>query len=97
MILSKIQTFFKSFRNKAIVIIALITISAALLVSKYVLPGSPETEVSDKNENLPLKNEASHEFIRSNLSRGIDSVLGNFGIKSEWITTIDSESAKKEQ
>lgn len=95
MILSKIQTFFKSFRNKAILIIALIIITAALLLSKYILPASHEPELLKKNENIQDKNTVNSEFIRQNFSSGIDSVLRNFGIKDEWITTSDSAALRK--
>ncbi|MEO8512817.1 MAG: hypothetical protein ABI543_04615 [Ignavibacteria bacterium] len=102
MIITKIQDFFKSFRNKVIVIIALIVVVSALLISKYVLnkETSPvKNEVSgftdDAKDNKQVK-KVDIEQLSVILSPGIDSVLKNFGIKNEWITnSADDKNLKK--
>lgn len=60
-----------------------------------MLPDNSATDLTGINDNFSQKNEISEEFIRKNISAGIDSVLSNFGIKEEWITTSDTEVLKK--
>ena len=88
MIISKIKVFFKSFRNKVIVIIALLVVTAVLFVSKYVLKSETtgdkntiNTTTDADDEKIPGKPDIEH--LKAALSPGIDSVLRNFGIKAE--------------
>ncbi|NOS85161.1 MAG: hypothetical protein HOP31_08480, partial [Ignavibacteria bacterium] len=100
LIISKIKEFFKSFRNKVIVIVALLVVAAVLLVSKYVLKNESET-VKDPSGNITEtngenKSPGNHtaDQLRQTLSPGIDSVLRNFGIKSEWIKNEQTSAAE---
>lgn len=98
-IISKIKDFFKSFRNKVIVIIALIVVVSALLISKFVL----NTDSSSVNTNKITENTGDNlqvtkvdiEQLKIILSPGIDSVLRNFGIKNEWISNPADEKNQK--
>ena len=107
MIISKIKVFFKSFRNKVIVIIALLVVTAVLFVSKYVLKSETtddkntiNTTTDADDEKIPGKPDIEH--LKAALSPGIDSVLRNFGIKAEWIKNEstgsqgDNKTQKKE-
>ncbi|HAX48364.1 MAG TPA: hypothetical protein PK850_12105 [Ignavibacteria bacterium] len=100
MIISKIKEFFKSFRNKVIVIAALLVVTASLLASKYFLNESPpgtdsQTTISGNFTDITAEN-LSNEQLRSILSTGVDSVLGIFGIKNDWISnSVDEKSQKK--
>ena len=101
MIISKIKDFFKSFRNKVIVIIALIVVVSALLISKYVLnkdTSSTRNEVpglTDESKDNSEVKKVDIEQLKVVLSTGIDSVLRNFGIKNEWITNSNDEKNRK--
>lgn len=92
MIIYKIKDFFKSFRNKAIVIAALIVVASVLLISKFVLNKGTSTDktgitiLGDNQEDKDKPRKIDIEQLKVILSPGIDSVLKNFGIKSEWIT-----------
>jgi hypothetical protein len=87
---SKIGNFFKSFRNKALVVVSLLVIAGVLVVTKYYL-GRDDSGV--KNSSVDSLNDSGKKEVTDIaeidriLERGIDSVLGNFGIKKEWITT----------
>lgn len=99
MIISKIKDFFKSFRNKVIVIIALIAVTGSLLISKYML--SESTDQKPNSINIPGENNQNSngkidpEHLKSFLSQGVDSVLRNFGVKSEWVTLNNEEKPQK--
>mgnify|MGYP003390381430 CR=1 FL=1 len=90
MIITKIKDFFKSFRNKVIVIIALIVVVSSLLISKYVLYNENENytekndgvNLSESNDETGKIKKVGIEELKLILSPGIDSVLKNFGIKN---------------
>ncbi len=107
LIIYKIKDFFKSFRNKVVVIAALVVVASILLISKYVLKNETSPE-NDPSGNIIVSNDENKtsgrqtiEQLRQSLSPGIDSVLKNFGIKNEWIknevsgSTGDTKSQKK--
>ncbi len=101
MIISKIKEFFKSFRNKVIVIVALIVVASALLLSKFVLnkdtnnDRSISTIISDSPDDNNKPRKIDIEQVKAMLSPGIDSVLRNFGIKNEWISVAGDEKTQK--
>ncbi len=79
---------------------ALIIVAGALLLSKYVLksdetgPQSENTEVSgittdEKTLNTPA--------VKEQFAAGIDSVLFNFGIKKEWISSPGENKNPKQK
>lgn len=93
MIKVKIPKFFKSFRGKTITLIALVIVTALLYLSIFYLPNRPShPENSDNGENIT---DSTEDSSNRNIPRvtgqiidsGIDSVLSDFGIKKEWITT----------
>ena len=99
MIISKIKDFFKSFRNKVIVIIALIAVAASLLISKYIL-NDPSNEnkitiTGNNEEKFTPTSRLEPGELKNVLSTGIDSVLKNFGIKAEWISNNSDEKTNK--
>ncbi|MCC6866242.1 MAG: hypothetical protein IT280_08810 [Ignavibacteria bacterium] len=105
MVISKILHFFKSFRNRTIFAISLLIIAAILLISKFILNNENSDSPSEKKETKDVniqEQKLSKEQISILLSPGIDSVLHNFGLTDEWITTfqtdknIKASSTKKE-
>ncbi|MBL8016474.1 MAG: hypothetical protein JNK43_04325 [Ignavibacteria bacterium] len=96
----RIAKFFKSFRNKALVAAGLIIIAGALLLSKYVLKSDetgPRTEDTDvlgiTNDEKTLNTPA----VKEQFAAGIDSVLSNFGIKKEWISSPGENKNPKQK
>lgn len=96
---NNIQQFFSSTRNRLIIVISLVIIVSILLITKFVLnKDSSRTEnitnilsTSDDNvKKLPGK-----EQLAAMLPAGIDSVLKNFGIKNEWITSPVTDKNSK--
>lgn len=97
--MNKIAKFFKSFRNKALVAAALVVIAAVLIVSKYVLKNDetvPITEDTIISGITSGNNPNSTQAVKEQFAAGIDSVLSNFGIKKEWISSPgDNKSTKQ--
>lgn len=85
----KIANIFKSFRNKLIIIIALIVITASLIFTKYFLKNE-STSLKDSTQNITqsvVKTPADIESLKPTFETGIDSVLFGFGIKKDWISS----------
>ncbi|MFI5212051.1 MAG: hypothetical protein ACHQIH_04150 [Ignavibacteria bacterium] len=93
MINTKITKFFKSFRGRLTVIIALLAVTASLLFTIFYLRNhNPQQEFSNDqkrsvNTSSDDKQNAGAMVTGQIIDAGIDSVLSNFGIKKEWITT----------
>ncbi len=99
MVNNKIKNFFSSFRNKVIIIIALISLASVLLITKVFLKNDNSTgddkkiswDVTDSDKPaLP-----NLELLQKSLDGNIDSVLSGFGIKKEWITTLYNQHGEK--
>lgn len=98
--LYKIKNFFKSFRNKVIIIVCLVTIVTILLLSKFLSQKDDNKPVS--GSNLEAVNEDDNEnpkpdlaSLTKSLDTDIDSILSGFGIKKEWITTNHNSTNDK--
>ena len=86
----KIAKFFKSFRNKALLATALIVIAGVLLLSKYVLNSDQTGTKPEETGILGITtgdNPVNTPAVNEQFAAGIDSVLTNFGIKKEWISS----------
>jgi hypothetical protein len=96
---SKIKNFFNSFRNKVIIIIALIVTASILLITKVFLKKDDPSQDNSKTSLLSSDNEKplapNLEMLQKSLDGNIDSVLSGFGIKKEWITTLYNTHGEK--
>ena len=89
-------SLFKSFRAKIIVISALIFIAAAIFLLPKIL-SKKNTSVTDKQfiEELNEEKTGNNTNVNLNVLSGrcdhdIDSILSNFGIRKEWIITVQA-------
>lgn len=96
MVKVKIKNFFNSFRNKVLIIAALVLVVAVLLITKLFLQ-KDETGSSNNffsTENTEKTGPKSFEELRGSLDGNIDSILAAFGIKKDWITTLYNTTDK---
>lgn len=97
---NNIQQFLSSSRNRLIIVISLVIIVSALLITKFVL--NKDSSRTDEGTNfLNIGDDTkikvpAKEQLAAVLGQGIDSVLKNFGIKQEWITTPAGEKNSKD-
>ena len=103
MVKSKIKIFFSSGKNKLIIIISLAVITTILLVSKFFLKtentnenytniDNTSTEKTNDGNTKPLQN---LEVLEKKFDSSVDSILSNFGIKKEWISTTYNAKLQK--
>lgn len=87
---SKIPNFFKSFRGKLIIIIALVVTVILVLITQFWLKKDDNShgEISENtNEKIPDVSKPDLNVLKQTLDKNIDSILSSFGIKKEWIST----------
>lgn len=94
--ISKIKNFFNSFRNKVIVIIALVVVVSVLLITKFFLSSDETTEGNNISQTNLTNNSSTQplEQLKASLDGRVDSVLAQFGINKEWITTLYNTTEK---
>ena len=98
--MNKIAKFFKSFRNKALVAAALIIIAAVLLASKYLLKNDETSTVTEDTiitGITSVDNPNGIQAVKEQFAAGVDSVLSNFGIKKEWISSPGENKNTKQK
>ena len=88
---AKIQNFIKTFLSRKILVISLIIVTGVLLFTIFFLKNSDTGLQQNGNNNTSDSNNqtlsADTSGLETRLSSGADSVLANFGIKPEWIST----------
>lgn len=91
MINTKITKFLKSFRGKLLAIFALLVVTASLLLTIFYLRNDNIDKSGTHDHSIDsVKEINTNPNIRTDgqtIDAGIDSVLSDFGIKKEWITT----------
>ena len=85
----KLKNLFKSFRFKILILVLLALIASVLIYLKIKNPEYNRTidfisEQKNRNEDLF---DVNYDILKDKIDRDIDSVIYNFGIKKEWIST----------
>lgn len=83
----QLKNLLKSFRFKILILVLLALTVSALVYLKIKNPGNRTYDYAFDNQKTGNLLDVNYDILKDKIDRDIDSVLYNFGIKKDWIST----------